>query len=184
MPAKRKRVGAAKGGGRPVKKAAPKRPAREPTPLEEPHEEVASDTGDPTEVAKVDSGWSMIEHNYLFDLVKHKLKQEKRQLKVPDFGSIADQMDIVFGGKTIQEGDAIAVTKFKNGVQIPVVAGSEFPYKVRTANSLHSYAMHINRPNRSIYDQLYKELKARNFEDSDDEEEEVDGEDDDGYEEY
>ncbi|KAF8866341.1 hypothetical protein BDZ45DRAFT_781233 [Acephala macrosclerotiorum] len=175
MTAKRKRAGAAKQTGQPAKKRISKRSARSSTPVEEPEVDPMSDTGDYTEVVKVHHGWSVIELDYLFVLIKRKLKEVKMTLTPKDFGSIAESMEEVFSGKSIQEGDEM-VARLKDGVYPPTVAGSSFPYKIRTAAALHSYAMHKGCANRPTYDKMYEELKARNFEDSDTEEEEDQGE--------
>lgn len=116
-------------------------------------------------------------------MIKTEIIILRRTLKMSDFGLIYEAMKEKFEGKNVEKGEPMVGRFNKKGVFVPAVAACSFPHAIRDANALHSYAMHKNHPNRAYYDRLFDELKARNFEETDDEAEEDDGEEGHDYEE-
>ncbi|KAF8848568.1 hypothetical protein BDZ45DRAFT_268471 [Acephala macrosclerotiorum] len=87
---------------------------------------INNDPARPSEVMEVHPGWSSNEHEYLFDLVKRKLKEVEMNLTPKNFDPIADSMENVCSSKMIQEGDEMVATRFKHYI-FSAAAPPDFP---------------------------------------------------------
>ncbi len=110
-----------------------------------------------TGVLRCHAGWTMAEHNYLFELIEAKLQLVRRPMTLSEFKPIEQAMTARFEGRWVTVGDPLTTrATSKNPIRQAAVAGSDWPYRIRNYQALHTYATKTDSKAAREYHNLLK----------------------------